>query len=332
MGEVVDVNIYPLKGAQPATVDGSRPRSLEVRPPGLAVVGDDFAYGDREFFVAAKEDGHWAVVTPRGWRADSQKVAYDEDRYLAAVGTDIHTSDGSLELFYPGHSLRLEPYDEGSGTEPYDLPWVSVKLHGGTVMGVDMGQEAADFISLVVGRKARIMRNPPWARRILRGGEVSGARAADGYPFLVTVTGSLMALNRKNNTNTSMRSYRPNIEINLGRVEIDHQGLLPEDWAAVFEAGDQLLEVAGACGRCVVTNPELGYRVGDGLPAIRSRYGIKLDAKGRPRPGTESKFFGVGAKLNSQPIGRTALGVGDRARIARVSQHPHVRLDRTGSK
>ena len=77
MGEVVGLNVYPLKGALPVTVDGTAPTTLEVRPSGLAAVGEGYDYGDREFFIAAREaDGEWAVVTPRGWTSDNNKVVY----------------------------------------------------------------------------------------------------------------------------------------------------------------------------------------------------------------------------------------------------------------
>ena len=170
------------------------------------------------------------------------------------------------------------------------------------------------------------MYNPRGAVRQLRDGVDSEAKAADGYPFLVTVTGSLAALNRQHGSNTPMKRYRPNIEIDIGEVDFDENGLLPEDWAQTFEVGGHLLEVASACGRCIVTNLDKGERVGDGLPTIRSRYGVKLDPDGEPLPGSEGKFFGDSANLLVYSKDGTTLSIGNTASITTVSEYPHIQL------
>lgn len=322
MGEVASLHMYPLKGAQPMTVDHREPTSFEVHHAGLMLEG----IGDREFFLAAQHGDGLVAVTPRGWDAEGPKIAHDRDRLLSVVETNISTLTRDLEFTYAGDTMEINLADLQQPAE-FDRRIRPVRLHGGVVLGVDTNNdEAADFFSTIVDRDVRLMRTPKRTQRILAGGIPTDARAADGYPYLITVKGSLDALNRRARTSTQMSQYRPNIVVDLGEVTIGRDGMLPEDTAGVFEIGNHLFDVASASGRCIVTNLINGERVGVGLPTIRSRYGVKLDRDGKPREGTEGKFFGDNANLFTHLGSGIMLSVGDQASIWRPSAYPHVRL------
>src|SRR5689334_1044755 len=94
VGEVLGVSIYPIKGAQPATVNEVVPTSLEPTRGGFRVRH----FGDREFFVAAGEgEEPLTVVTPRGWDDDEgPRVAHKGDRQLASLAVDIADKGTSL--------------------------------------------------------------------------------------------------------------------------------------------------------------------------------------------------------------------------------------------
>lgn len=322
MGEVVGVYMYPLKGAQPATFNGQPTESLELGYAGFELEG----VPDRGLFFAADDgQGGLAVVTPRGWANDNgPRVVHEDDRNLNAVNTNI-SPGGLVELEYQTSKLVL-PVPELMRPDHQDP--VPVRLHGGTVMGTDLGEAGVEFASGVVKRDARLMYGAPRSKHVLKNGKQTDALAADGYPYLLAVQGSLDTLNAREGTDTPMESYRPNMVFDLGEEGFDKTGLLPEDWMLMVEVNRHILEIASASGRCIVTKLRRGEPVVPGLRTIRSRRGVKLDNAGEPIAGKdeEGNFFGVNANLIARCSKNGRVSRRDLVRTLAYRDYPLVRL------
>lgn len=127
---------------------------------------------------------------------------------------------------------------------------------------------------------------------------------ADGYPVLVTTTGSLRAVNQyleeSGQQPVTMDRFRPNIVID------SDEPFAEDGWASV-EIGGVRLDLVKPCERCVITTQdqmsgEQGH--GDPLPAIRHLH-FSTD-KRAPGP-----IFG----WNAVPRGQVELTAGDEVRI-----------------
>ncbi len=123
---------------------------------------------------------------------------------------------------------------------------------------------------------------------------------ADGYPVLVTTTGSLAALNRylseQGQLTVGMERFRPNIVIDCDEEWAE------DGWAAI-EIGGVRLDIVKPCERCVITTQDqmTGEQgKGDPLPAVRHLH-FSTD---RRAPGP---IFG----WNAVPRGQVELRAGD---------------------
>jgi uncharacterized protein len=132
---------------------------------------------------------------------------------------------------------------------------------------------------------------------------------ADGYPVLVTTTGSLKAVNQyleeNGQASVNMDRFRPNIVIDCD------EPFAEDGWASI-EIGDARIDLVKPCDRCVVTTRDqmTGEEgLGDPLPAVRHLH-FSTD-KRVPGP-----VFG----WNSVPRGQAELKVGDEIRV--VAERP----------
>jgi uncharacterized protein YcbX len=193
-------------------------------------------------------------------------------------------------------------------------------MHGSFVLGIDQGPVAAEFVSGVIGRDAKLFRVPDGAPRKLRDGSPSKAHAADGNAYLITNQPSLDELNQLEGLDIPMARYRSNIVVNLGEA-------FAEDTAGTVEIGDKWFRVVSACGRCIVTNLDSrGERVGGGLRVLRSRNGTKATSSFPLPSDPEGVFFGVNANLSGFLGASQVVKVRDHATVlSRTS--PHVRLN-----
>ena len=321
MGEVLDVAMYPIKGAQPATINGEVPCALEATRAGFRF-GD---FGDREFVLAAgDEEGPLTVVTPRGWNDDrGPRTAHKSDRFLASLAVDIADEGKSLNMT----RRDGEHYSVSLDEQPDEPGLREVHLHGGRFMGIDWGEDAAKFFSGVVGRPVRFLRSLPSGLRTLGNGARSDARAADAHPYLITNQISLDYLNDLAGTDVPMARYRPNIVVATEAPNLDAEyAYLDEDTANIIRVGNKWFRVASASGRCIVTTmDERGELGGDGLRVLEPRKGTKLRSS-VPHPDDDAgKFFGDNAVLSGLFTDSRLVTVGDRVEIvARTA--PHVRL------
>lgn len=145
----------------------------------------------------------------------------------------------------------------------------------------DMGDLAAQWFSDFLGRKVRLARFDPEARR-LADARWTGALEAptafsDGFPLLVTSTASLAELNRRlaaaGHAAVSMERFRPNLVLDgladpHGEDFIDTLDIDSPD-------GPVRLKLVKPCGRCSIPDVDpgtatTGHAVADTLAAYRA--------------------------------------------------------------
>lgn len=171
-----------------------------------------------------------------------------------------------------------------------------------------------ETLSRWIGRDAKLVfadaaaervANPEWA------GEGVPMGFADGYPVLVTTTGSLAALNRylseQGQLTVGMERFRPNIVI-------DRDEAWAEDTWGAIEVGGTRLDLVKPCERCVMTTQDqmTGEQgKGDPLPAVRQLH-FSTD---RRAPGP---IFG----WNAVPRGQVELRAGDSVTVVEMRGEP----------
>lgn len=154
----------------------------------------------------------------------------------------------TLELRAPG-MLQL---DIPLGLpDPDSAPSLQVQVWEDTVLAYDCDETTATWFSKFLGLECRLVRFHANAQRLTSGKWTDGAQHptlfSDGYPILVTGTGSLQDLNDKlaaqGRAALPMNRFRPNLVIgDLAAFE--------EDYAAELRIGEAVLNPCKPCSRC----------------------------------------------------------------------------------
>ena len=236
---VQELNVYPLKSA----------RGIPQQRVRLAATGFHW-------------DRHWMVV-----RADGMFLTQRTHPSLTRIVTELTgeelvlTADGLTPL-----TLPLAPRGPGR----------PVRIFKDSCAGLDQGDEAAAWVSRVLGEPVRIVRTPATPDRRANP-EYAGPHPApvafpDGYPVLVCNRASLDDLNARLPERLPMERFRPNLVLD---------GLPPfaEDRIAAVEIGPVLLTLVKPCTRCIIpsTDQRTGIRGLDPLPVLRTfRFDRKL--------------------------------------------------------
>lgn len=194
-------------------------------------------------------------ATPRGPRDDRRFMIVDEaGRFvtqrrhpiLATITTRL--DEGHLSLAIPGSTCEVDrrPLGEGRG----------VVVWGDEVAAVDCGEEVSRWLSDLLHTPARLVWMPETTRRPTDDrfpvGEVG---FADGFPYLITSTASLDALNAKLSDPVSMDRFRPNVVISGSEPWEERT------WGAL-SLGDAGMRAVKPCVRCVMvtTDQQTGER------------------------------------------------------------------------
>ena len=197
-------------------------------------------------------DRHWMVTDMDG--------ALRTQRELPRMVLIQPAFDGdALVLTAPGMpELRLStavPSAPGSETR--------ARVWSDTVSALDMGDEAARWFSQYLEAPSRLVRFNPDYRRIVDPdwtGDVEAiTQFADGFPMLVTSTGSIDELNQRlsqaGEANVDVRRFRPNIV--LDGIESHDEDRID---SLFIDAGGQVVELkmAKPCSRCPMpdVNPD----------------------------------------------------------------------------
>lgn len=197
-----------------------------------------------------------ARTTSQGLEFDREWMLIDDrGRFLT------QRSDPTLALLSAlpcATGVQLSHPSAGSTTVPRPDPFAStpvtrrVTIWSREQLAYDAGDLAADFVSAVVGRPARLM-------------AASSATFPDGYPLLVCTRASLEDLNRRMGAALPMSRFRPNLVIN---------GVAPwdEDRIVTLQIGAVQVRLVKPCTRCVVTRIDqaTGRAGEDPLPTLRT--------------------------------------------------------------
>jgi uncharacterized protein YcbX len=232
MVSVQELHVYPLKSAR-----GIAKSSVTVAATGF------------------EWDRHWMVI-------DDQASFLTQRTHpqLARIETEIGTS--MLKLRAPGLEPLSLPLD------PEGAP-LTVQIWDDRCAALDQGDEAADWVSQVLGAAVRVARVPSNPKRHANP-QYAGPRAVplafpDGYPVLVCNRASLEDLNSRMPEPIPMERFRPNVVLD---------GLPPfaEDRIASIRIGALVLNLVKPCARCVIpsTDQRTGERSTDPLPVLRT--------------------------------------------------------------
>ncbi len=201
--------IYPVKGLRAVPLD-----RVEVERCGFA--------GDRR----------WAIVRPTG-----QVLTQRELPAMARI-------DARLD----GRMLRLETAGHGGvDARPTDHP-VTMTIWGTAVPTLAANPEASEWLSAVLGTPCTLAYMPdPTARPVTPDLAQPGDHVslADGFPILLTSTGSLDDLNGRLGRTVPMARFRPNLVISGAPAWAE------DSWTRI-EAGPLGLRLASPCSRCKV--------------------------------------------------------------------------------
>ena len=212
-------------------------------------------------------DRAWMVVDAAG-----EFVSQRELPQMALVQPTLRASDvvlrapGMLALY-----LRLDTVEAPCRVRVWD----------DSVAAFDMGDLAAQWFSDFLGRRLRLARFDPAARRLSEQrwtGAIEAENAfSDGFPLLVTSTASLAELNRRllaaGHDAVSMKRFRPNLVLD-GLAEAHDEDFI-DSLTIDSPDGTVVLQLVKPCGRCSIPDVDpatarQGHAVADTLAAYRA--------------------------------------------------------------
>ncbi|MCF3641690.1 MOSC domain-containing protein [Rhizobium sp. TRM95111] len=267
---VSGLNIHPLKSG----------RAIPVAEADLRV--DGFA-GDRRFMIVGP-DGHF--ITQR----ELQALARVEANPIA----------GGLHLAMDGRELAatFDPDDR-----------LDVRVWDSRVNAAVADEAVNDVLSDWFGRPVKLVHMDESAERAV-GADWAGIAApvgfADGFPILVTTTGSLADLNRtlvdKGQEPVGMERFRTN-------VLIGHDDAWDEDFWEAIEIGGVRIDLVKPCARCIMTTQDqaTGERIG----------GNPIQGLAEKRMSADRRVPGVLFGWNAVPRGEGRLRIGDAVTVVK---------------
>ncbi len=215
MARIASLHVYPVKSCRGIDVD-----SFLMTPTG------------------PEWDRRWMIVT-----ADDKFITQRTHPKLATITVAI---DG-------GHlHCRARPCADRGGRGPRRA-LVAGHVWNDDCLGIDAGDEAAAWLSAVLGEPLRLVRLDP-ARPRLANAKYAGPDPhpltfADGYPVLMISRESLAELNRRLPEPIPMARFRPN-------VVIEGVAAHAEDAMALFRFGGVVLRGVKHCTRCPITTTD----------------------------------------------------------------------------
>lgn len=254
MPRVASLHVYPLKGARALDLASSA-----LEPRGLA--------HDRRF-VATDTDG--VCLTQRNCPSLARIVVLP-----SAAGMSFGAAGR-------GEILVIVPPD---GPRERIRVWRSEIDAGSAGVGADA------WLSRALGRDARLWFMDALARRDTPGdfGPASPVSFADGYPVLLTTSGSLAALNERiiagGGAGVRMERFRPNLVI-------DGADPWAEDAWSEVRVGDAVIELVKPCARCVVTTLDQAAGDARGREPLESLVALRKSADPRV-PGVVFGWNGI---------------------------------------
>lgn len=243
--------------------------------------------------VGLRDDRRWLVVD-----ADGQFLTQRGDPALATITATASPSGVRLSARRFGEAEVLHPSGETRQT---------VTIWGSEVDAAVADERANAFVSRVLGKKARLVFMDDEAKRLKESvwtDTPEPVSFADGYPVLVTTTGSLDALNleieARGGEAIGMARFRPNIVIDCDEP-------WAEDAWTQLQIGEVTLELVKPCDRCIVTTTDQVTGEIKGKEPLASLTRI--------RRSTDPRIKGVLFGVNAVPRALGKIQVGDPVRV-----------------
>ncbi|MFI1937892.1 MOSC domain-containing protein [Streptomyces purpureus] len=223
MADVRDLICYPIKGCA-----GTSMSEALLTPAGLAHDRSFMVISEDGVYRTQRRDPRLAVIRPR--------ISTDGTR-LTLDSTDAPGRYGTLRIDVTTSAPRRD-----------------VDLFGAAFKGIDQGDDAAAWLSDVLGTPSRLVRVPPEHDRVSDGHTPGPTGYADSSAVHLLSRASLTLLNRRMAEHGAptlpMNRFRPNIVID-SHPGPGHDGD-GGDWAAVPHAEDR-------ARRITIGSAELGY-------------------------------------------------------------------------
>lgn len=273
--QITQLNIYPVKSLKGISVDQS-----VLQAHGLA--------WDRRWMLV---DAHQRFVTQRQLSALATIEVTLTDQHLVLAHPNVEPL--SISLAEPEGNLRLvSVWDDHCKALPESADvsrWLEAAL-GEQAKGLSLVRFATEFTRAVEAD-------------FLDGG-AAHTYFADGYPFLITTTGSLDALNQAlvagGQSPVPMNRFRPNI------VVASDKAWAEDHWAALTEQGGAFqLALRKPCKRCKITTIDQ-HTAAVPAPAEPLKTLIELNTQ----PNLKGAHFGQNATLITGDGG--VIRVGDK--------------------
>jgi len=271
MGALSAIRIYPVKSCRP----------IELSESVVAATGLD---GDRE----------WQVVSQ-----DGAPVTQRTHPSLTTVQPEL--LDGGLELSAPGMgTVSVGP--------PVGDEVVVRALLGDEVAAVDAGDEAAAWLSRVVGEDCRLVRRAERAPRSIVQVPQQPVTFVDAAPVLVTCSASLGDLVGRAREPFGMERFRPNLVVDTNDPWVE------DTWRG-FSIGSAELTALFPWPRCAVpqVDQQTGRRTREPAVALRAhRWCVDALAPFPEIPAEARSLFGIGCAIG--PAG-TTIRLGDQLAV-----------------
>jgi uncharacterized protein YcbX len=216
VARVASLHVYPVKSC----------RGIDVDSFLLTPTGPDW-------------DRRWMIVTAAG--------RFITQRSHPLLATITAAFDGGVLRLSAAGGPPLELDVEHAGRSRPVVVW------NDECLGVDAGEEAAEWLSSVLGEPLRLVRldpaRPRFANADYAGPVPQPVSFADGYPVLMISRESLAELNRRLPAPIPMARFRPN-------VVIEGVAAHAEDAMTRFRFGSVVLRGVKLCTRCSTTTTD----------------------------------------------------------------------------
>ncbi len=269
---LASMHIYPMKATRAVDLTESL-----VEPWGLA--------GDRRWLLV-DEDGRF--------------VSQREEPSLARVTVSYGPAAGAISVSAPGRPGAQVAVPAA------DAELLKVTLWRSVFLAAAAGPAADAWFTAYLGRPVRLVYLDDPTRRAVDpefGQDGDVVSFADGYPLLLTSTGSLEELGRwladDGEQPVPMTRFRPNVVVTGARPWAEDR------WRRI-RIGAVCFRVAKPCGRCVVTTT-------DQVTGERGSQPLKM--LGRRRRFGQQLVFGQNLIPDQLPAQGGVIRVGDRIEI-----------------
>jgi len=260
VGKVTALHVYPIKSCMGTSLE--------------SVVLDDYgASGDRRFLIVDESN---RFITQR------------QEAEMALIKPSIDPFSQMLTLEAPGMPpCKVPPTKDGFR--------YSVGFWDDTLLAVDQGIEAEEWISSYLKRPCRLMGmasdfERPTSPKYSPEGGINKAAFNDGFPLLIATEASLADLNTRLQQPLPMNRFRPNIVVGGDGVKPWDE----DNWKQVRISGSHMA-LCKPCSRCKITTTdqetcERGEEPLETLSKFRAKRHIKTTAGS-----AADVFFGMNA-------------------------------------